>query len=169
VLQAIFIGNDTFNKEKIPMKPFKILYLSMIALLMVSSAASAGSDFAWMRDFNIKAEADPSGLRARLEARFRVGAARINMVLGNVEKPADAYMCLRLGEMSHQPVEHVIEKYKAGKGKGWGTLARSLGIKPGSKDFHALKQGQDLYDDRGRDNDSVKSKGKSTGKGKGKK
>ncbi len=151
------------------MKPLKILYLSMIALVLVSSTASAGSDFAWMRDFNHKAEADPSGLRARLEARFQVGDVKIRTVLGNVENPADAYMCLRLGEMSHQPIEHVIEKYKAGKGKGWGALARSLGIKPGSKDFHALKQGQDLYDGRGRGNDNVKSKGKSTGKGKSKK
>lgn len=151
------------------MKTLKIFYMTMTVLLIVSPVAFAGEDFGWMRDFNIKAEADPSGFRARLEARFQVGDVRIKTVLGNTEKPADAYMCLRLGEMSHQPVEHVIEKYKAGKGKGWGALARSLGIKPGSKDFHALKQGHDLHDGKGRGNDKVKSKGKSAGKGKGKK
>ena len=86
-------------------------------------------------DFNIKAEADPSGLRARLEARFQVGDIKIKTVLGNVEKSVDAYMLLRLGKMSNQPIDHVIKKYKAGKGKGWGALAKSLGIKPGSAEI----------------------------------
>jgi hypothetical protein len=69
-------------------------------------------------------------------------------------------MVLRLGEMSAKPTDYVIEKYKSGKGKGWGALAQSLGIKPGSKEFHALKRGNDFYDD--------KDKGKGKGKGKGK-
>ena len=90
-------------------------------------------------------------------------------MLGNAEKPADAYMLLRLGEMSHQPIEHVVRTYNAGKGRGWGTLAKSLGIKPGSKDFHALKQSQDLYNGKNDGDAKIKSKGKSTGKGKGKK
>ena len=83
-----------------------------------------------------------------------------NTVLSNVEKPADAYIVLRLGEMSRQPTDYVIKKYKSGMGKGWGALAKSLGIKPGSKEFHALKRGHDLYAD--------KSKVRSKGKGKGK-
>jgi hypothetical protein len=79
-------------------------------------------------------------------------------VLSTCDKPADAYIVLRLGEMSKQPTEYVIEQYKVGKGKGWGALAKSLGIKPGSQEFHALKRGHDLYDDPG------KSKGKSKAK-----
>jgi len=149
------------------MKPLKILFMMLFPLLLFSAIASAAGEFAWMRDFNIRAEADPSGLRARLEARFKVGDVNIDTVLGNVDNPAEGYMVLRLGEMSHQPIDHVVETYKAQKGKGWGALAKSLGIKPGSKDFHALKQGQDLYDGKSKDNDSAK--GKSKGKGKGKK
>ena len=141
------------------MKSLKILFMVSIMLLFVSSPILAG-DFDWIRNFNIKAEADPSGFRARLEARFQVGDVKIKTVLGNVEKPADAYMLLRIGEMSNRPIVHVIEKYKAEKGKGWGVLAKSLGIKPGSKDFHALKQGQGLYDDKNRGKAKVKSKGK---------
>lgn len=143
------------------MKPLKILLVSLIALLLFSSNSAAG-DFDWMKDFNIRAEADQSGLRARLEARFRIGDLEVKTVLGNVDRAADAYMLLRLGEISNKPIEHVIEKYKAQKGKGWGNLAKSLGIKPGSKDFHALKQGQDLYDggNKGKDKGKSKSKGK---------
>lgn len=157
------VSSCEFYKKEDILKPLKILFVILIALLLSSSIASAG-DFDWMRDFNIKTEADPSGLRARLEARFQVGDIKIKTVLGNVEKPVDAYMLLRLGEMSNQPIDHVIEKYKAGKSKGWGALAKSLGIKPGSKDFYALKQGQDLYDHKNRGKDKVKSKGKGKGR-----
>jgi hypothetical protein len=143
------------------MKVLKMMFVVSMVLLLVSSAAVAG-DFGWIRDFNIKAEADPSGFRASLAARFKIGNAQIEIVLNNVEKPSDAYLVLRLGEMSKQPIENVIEKYKSGKGKGWGALAKSLGIKPGSKEFHALKRGHDLYDVKPK----VKSKDKDKVKGK---
>lgn len=138
-----------------------MLLVVSIVFLLVSSAAVAG-DFDWIRNFNIKAEADPSGFRARLATRFKIGDVQIKIVLNNVEKPADAYMVLRLGEMARQPTDYVIEKYNSGKDKGWGALAKSLGIKPGSKEFHALKRGHDLYDEKPK----IKSKGKGKGKGK---
>lgn len=144
------------------MKLFKIFFVVSMAFLIISPV-NAGGDFDWVKDFNIKAEADPSGLKVRLGARFKIGDAEIDAVLSNVEEPSDAYMVLSLGEMSNQPTSRVIDKYKAGKGKGWGNLAKSLGIKPGSKEFKALKRGDDLYDD------SPKSKGKGKGKNKGKK
>ena len=129
------------------MKPQKISLMSLITLLLFSSIALAG-DFDWMKDFNIQAKMDPKGFQARLETRFKVGDADINLVLGSVDEPADAYMLCRLGEMSQRPTAQVIEQFKANRGKGWGVLAKSLGIKPGSKDFQALKQGQDLYDSK---------------------
>ncbi len=143
-------------------QPHRILLLILTVLLLSSSITFAG-DFDWIRDFNIKAEADPSGLRARLEARFQVGDIKIRTVLDNVGKPSDAYMLLRLGEMSNQPIDYVIEKYKVKKGKGWGVLAKSLGIKPGSKDFHALKESQNFYYDKNRGKGKMKNKGKSKG------
>ena len=90
---------------------------------------------------------------------LRLGDAQINAVLSNVERPADAYIVCRFGEMSAKPTDYVIEKYRSEKGKGWGALAKSLGIKPGSKEFHALKLGNDIYDDH--DKDKGKDKGKS--------
>jgi len=145
------------------MKLQKILFMvSVVFLLVSSSAVVVAGDFDWIKDFNIRAEADPSGFRARLATRFNISDTQITAVLGNVERPADAYMVLRLGEMSAKPADYVIEKYKSGKGKGWGELAKTLGIKPGSNEFHALKRGSDFYGDNG------KSKGRDKGKGKGK-
>jgi hypothetical protein len=147
-------------------KLIKTLFGVLMMLLLVSSITVAG-DFDWVKDFNIKAEADPSGLRARLAARFKIGNAEIEAVLSNVEKPADAFMVFRLGEMSRQSTDSVVEKYKTGKGKGWGALAKSLGIKPGSREFHALKRGNNLYDAKLKGKD--KSKGKNEKKSKGNK
>ena len=131
------------------MNLLKILVLASIVQLAVFSVAVAG-DFGWLSDLNNKAQADSSDFRTRLAVRFNVGDIQIKAVLDNVEKPADAYIVLRLGEIARQPTDYVIAKYRSSKGKGWGVLAKSLGIKPGSREFHALKRGHDLNDARGR-------------------
>jgi len=59
------------------MKLPKMLFVLSMLLLLVPSAALAG-DFDWIRDFNIRAEADPAGFRARLAARFNIGDVQIN-------------------------------------------------------------------------------------------
>jgi len=144
-----------------PMKALRLAVLVFMMLFVGSSAAAAG-DFDWMRDFNAQASLDPSGFRARLATRFQIGDARISAVVGNMSEPAHAYMALRIGEMSHQPVERVIEEYNKNKGKGWGVMAKNMGIKPGSAEFHALKGGHDLEggSGKGKKDSKAKSKGK---------
>ncbi len=146
----------------------KMLFVVLVVLSLISSVAEAG-DFDWIKDLTVRIEVDPSGFKAKLATRFKIGDVEIKTVLSNVEKPADAYMLLQLGEMSKQPIDVVIERYKADKGKGWGALAKSLGIKPGSAAFHALKSGQDLYADSEESKGKGKGKGKSKEKGKGRK
>ena len=96
------------------MKLKKILFAVSMALLLVSSAAVAGG-FDWARDFNIQGQRDPSGFRARLATRFKIGDVQVSAVLSNVANPADAYMVLRLGEMSSRPPDYVLDRYKSGK------------------------------------------------------
>jgi hypothetical protein len=133
----------------------------MLAIVLSATVVAAG-DFDWTKDFSIRAEADPDGFRAQLSTRFNIGNAQVKVVLGNVDSPADAYIVLRLGEMSSKPVDFVLEKFKNKKNKGWGVLAKSLGIKPGSKEFKALKEGSDFY------GKTDTSKGNKKNKGKGK-
>jgi len=138
------------------------------AVILLLATAAGAADFDWFRDFNVMAQADPSGIRARIGARFKIGDAEIDAVLGNVGSAAEAYMVFRLGEMAHHPPAYVLERYKGGKRQGWGALAKSLGIKPGSAEFHALKRGHDLDGDgkgTGKDR-GKKGKDKDTGKGK---
>lgn len=134
----------------------KIFFYSFLLMLLFAPVALLAADFTWMPDFNIQAQADPSGFRAKIASRFNIGDAQVTAVLSNFPNPADAYMALRLGEMSGKPIQYITEQYKNNKGQGWGALARSLGIKPGSPEFHALKRGDDLYGIKGK----RKNKGK---------
>lgn len=143
--------------------------LVLLSLTLILPSAALAADFDWTRDLNVRAQADPSGFRAQLSTRFKIGDAQIKVVLGNVESPSDAYMVFRLGEMSSRPVDYVLNQYRAKKNKGWGALAQSLGIKPGSSEFKALKQGSSLYGSKSKSKDkgnkkSKKDKGKN-GKG----
>jgi len=144
----------------------KVIIIITLSLLLCATMALAG-DFDWMQQLNITAQADPSGFRARLATRFNVGDARISAVIGNVGNPADAYMVFRLGEMAHKNPEYVLDRYQSGKKKGWGAFAKSIGIKPGSQEFHALKKGHDL-DSPGDGKGKGKGKGKNKDKKKGK-
>lgn len=149
--------------------------LSLLGFLLLFSATAAlATDYEWMSGMNARATADPYGYRAGLSARFHTGDATIDTVLQVVDTAADAYMLFRLGELSNQPIDDVLRRYNAEKGKGWGVLAKSLGIKPGSREFHALKNGSDANsfqwgvasrDDKGHGNNDDKEQGKGQGQG----
>lgn len=55
-------------------------------------------------------------------------------------QPADALMILQLVKISGKPLNDVIVQFKQHRPKGWGAIALSLGIKPGSKSFVLLKE-----------------------------
>ena len=142
----------------------KSLLLGFIIFISFNVKVNAG-DFGWLEQLSIEARADGSGFRTRLATRFNVGEVKVKAVISDAGNGANAYMVMRLGEMSGHNVEYVTKRYKANKGKGWGALARSLGIKPGSRAFKALKRGHDLNDanqgSRGKGkNKSHKNKGK---------
>jgi hypothetical protein len=71
-------------------------------------------------------------------------------------------MCLQLGYMTKKPLNVVLQTYKKNTGKGWGNIAKQLGIKPGSPEFHALKGGDFEFNGV-----PVKNSHKGKGKGKG--
>lgn len=127
-----------------------LAHRALKALLLVTTlfgfanSALAG-DFDWLDSLTISANKNDGGFRTRLSARFHIGDAELKTVIRDSGGKADAYMVLRLAELSHQPREKVIKSYQRyRKSKAWGKLAKSLGIKPGSKEFHALKRGHDL-------------------------
>lgn len=143
----------------------KALFITIIASLTLMTPAVAG-DFDWLDNLNIKAQADSSGFRMQVASRFNIGSAEVRAVIGNVDSPSDAYMVFRLGELSHKPIQEVLHVYSTSKNRGWGVMARQLGIKPGSQEFHALKRGHDLYAKDNGGSPMVANKGNGKHKGK---
>lgn len=144
----------------------KILF-ALLALLVFSGAAIAGGGLdAFLSNLNIQAKADINGFSAKLSAQFGVPEVQVRTVISTVTEPSDAFMCLQLGQWTNKPTEQVVSVYKANQGKGWGVIAKSMGIKPGSAEFHALKSGDLTFGGQSSNAPSEKTS-KSKGKGKG--
>lgn len=135
----------------------------IIVLVLVSlpGVASASLD-SFLGSVNAQARVDLPGFHTTVSAQFGVSVPRVQAVLGRVATPADAFMVFQLGQMSHRPPETVLQTYQAHRGKGWGVIAKELGIKPGSREFHALKSGDLVY---GHPPSEGHGKGKGNGKG----
>lgn len=119
---------------------FRRLLLAFALVLFTCGLAHADLN-ACLRSLNVSAEGDIGRFRTWIGAEFGVSGHDIDLVLRSVEDPADAALCFWLSLHSRQPIERVMREYCDHKGQGWGALAKSLGIKPGSADFKALKRG----------------------------
>jgi len=119
---------------------------------------------------NDKAKSDINFFVKSMSTLGNVHEASLRILLDREKfAPGDVYMALRLSMLSGKPLDFVAAQYKANRGQGWGVMAKKLGIKPGSRAFHELKN-----EAKSRTGGS-KGKGKSNkggkpdkGKGKGK-
>ena len=53
--------------------------------------------------------------------------------------PSDVWMIAELSQQSGKSFEEVARAFDSNRAQGWGAVARQVGIKPGSPQFHALK------------------------------
>ena len=140
--------------------------VTLLFLLATLATAAHASLDGFLDNLNIQARADMNGFTARLSTQFGIPGAQVNAVIGTVSEPADAFMVFQLGQMAHQPIDQVVKVYRKKRGKGWGVIAKELGIKPGSAEFHALKRGDfTLTGEPGPTGGPGKGKGKGKGKG----
>jgi len=146
------------------MKSLTTLILSLV-LALFSSAVSAqefntGSiEFDTdLKTINVEANADFGSFKTTLGGTYNISDKKIEELHGNLNmEPAEIYLALELGKQTGKSVDEVITVYKKNKGKGWGEIAKQLGIKPGSAEFHALKNSA-----KGK---ALKGKGHNKGKG----
>jgi hypothetical protein len=115
-----------------------------------------------LSDMNTTATADFSVFKNEMKLTYNVTDQKIEDLRIKVKMaPADIYMTLELARLSGKSVDQVVKVYEANRDKGWGVIAKELGIKPGSKEFHELKGNAKNK------NEKVKGKGNSGNKGKG--
>lgn len=141
--------------------------LLAILLIVTGSFANGQIDFktgdakldAELNVSNQEAQQDLPGFKANLTLEFGVTAPKIENLL-KILQPAEALLAIRISTISKKSLDLVMEIYKVNKDKGWGYIAKELGIKPGSPEFHALK---------GKKKTVAKPKGNGNGNSKGKK
>jgi len=117
----------------------KKLLLVMVLLLLTSLSYADDLDN-FLMNLNMQIGNDKTSFEADLSATFGSNEMKVKSVVGSVDKPADAYMVFRLAEVTKKQPEEVLLVYKKHKDKGWGKVAQELGVKPGSKEFHELKE-----------------------------
>ena len=142
----------------------RIILATLMLVLFCGQAIAGGGLDGFLSNVNVQARADLPGFSATVSAQFGVPVPQVQAILSRVDTPADAFMVFQLGQMAHKQPEVVLQTYKTHRGKGWGVIAKELGIKPGSREFHALKNGDLVY---GAGPGDTHSKGKGKGKGKG--
>jgi hypothetical protein len=143
----------------------RIIFFYFLLVFLSATVAQAqyntGSD-----DLNstlIKIDADAGinfgAFKADVSGRYNISENKLDYLHAKVGMSAgDIYMTVEIGKIAKVSIDHVVEVYQSNRGKGWGVIAKELGIKPGSSEFHALKG------HGGKDNGSSKGP-----KGKGKK
>ncbi|MEN8199624.1 MAG: hypothetical protein ABFR63_06075 [Thermodesulfobacteriota bacterium] len=119
-----------------------ILFLMSVFFLItgMNSEARANLDDV-LANINVQARVDINGFENDLSSRYNRSLHQIQRALKQLSSPADLVLCLQLSNMSHRDLDTVMRVYEKNRGKGWGVTAQELGIKPGSAEFHALKQG----------------------------
>lgn len=55
--------------------------------------------------------------------------------------PGDIYFACALAQVAGQPCRVVVDAWERDHAQGWGAIAKRMGIKPGSEQFHRLKRG----------------------------
>lgn len=117
-----------------------------------------------LKDINTKAKEDLNAFVQNAISTFNTTKDKVEGLLKDLVNPGDVYMVMQTSQVVNKPVDEVKVAYQKNKDKGWGQIAKDLGIKPGSAEFHALK-GKVKNHGNGKD----KSKGKGKVKDKGKK
>jgi hypothetical protein len=116
--------------------------LSVLAFILLGAGIAQADLDSYLDTLRVSAAADFGSYRSGLGAHYGASGAVLDQVFLAVNDPAHAALCFWLAHTSGQPMDVVLDRYRAHQKKGWGALAQSLGIKPGSADFKALKAGE---------------------------
>jgi len=139
-----------------------ITALTCACLLIVPTATRAGELKSFLQELNVSASADLGSFKADLSVTFGESGPKIDGLFALMDSPADVYMTLRIGELADRPIDQVVEVHRQYKGQGWGVIAKNMGIKPGSAEFHALKDNR-LDSHSGGGSSGKQGKGKKKG------
>lgn len=110
-----------------------------------------------LSDLNTYAKSNMESFRKDMYDKFGVSNEQLDqLIIKERREPADVYYGYNLSQVTGKPFPDII-KMRTDK-KGWGAVAKDLGVKPGSKQFKALKNSslKNISKDRFKNNDIKK-------------
>ena len=146
----------------------QILAVMIIALSFGVSAqisfktGDAGFD-AELTVTNKEAKEDINAFKQSLKDTYNATTSKIDEML-KIMEPAEALLSYKIADVANQPIDNVVNSYRKNSDKGWGAIAKEMGIKPGSPEFHALKGKAKKSKGSGNGNGGGNGKGKGKGK-----
>lgn len=123
----------------------------------------------FLKSVNEEAKKDLNAFTTNVVKTFGMIKADVDKLLKDM-LPGDVYMAAQVATTIGKPVTEVSTAYMKNKDKGWGAIAKEMGIKPGSPEFHKLKKSMKKggANTKAEATADGESKGKGKGKGKGK-
>ena len=139
----------------------------LVVFMLLLSGTVFGQDFrsgdvdldANLKVINTDANKDLTAFKAEIVKTFSTTLPKVEACFKVGMSAGDAFMAFQVATISKKPIETVITSFNTNKGKGWGVIAKEMGIKPGSDAFHQLKGNCKTKGDK------VKAKGNSGNKG----
>lgn len=92
-----------------------------------------------LNTLNTDAKKNIERFKENVSVYYGIKKDRTQELLNKKMEPAEIEFAGRLSKVSGVNFDKVIQLRESNKDKGWGELAKDLGIKPGSAEFHALK------------------------------
>lgn len=150
------------------MKKFLFLFFGLTVVLFTTTdgfaAPKGGAALeVHISSVNNNALRDMDNFMIRMNQAYGVTRSVVEAMMNSHKfNPGEVYMTFWLSQTTKKQPSYVADTYKANRGKGWGVIAKQLGIKPGSAEFHALKRGDGPFK-------HLDGPGQGKGKGKDKK
>lgn len=94
-----------------------------------------------LSNLNVEAGVHVDAFVSELSISYTIPKVQIEELVYNMRMPfGDVFVSVWLASSIKEPLSVVVKEYEVNKDKGWGVMAKNLGIKPGSDAFHSLKK-----------------------------
>jgi hypothetical protein len=123
--------------------------IALLAILALSFAAAMGLSAQTTGEgddldeelslVNDAGEQDLEGLLLKLSVEFNVDLVVLQDLSAQGYAPGEIWLALEISLATEKPLAESILLADGVEGHGWGILAQTIGIAPGSAEFHALK------------------------------
>jgi hypothetical protein len=123
ILLFIALGSTTFLSAQLPFNP------------RTGDAELDGV----LRDIDKNAKNNLDFFAKDVVTKFSIAKSSIDKVI-KIMPPGDIFMAAQISFLLGKPFEVVVNTYNVHKDKGWGVIAKEMGIKPGSPEFHNMKK-----------------------------